>query len=245
MKKLVVLILLLASISANAQVSFIQHANQAGTATSRTVAEPTGTAEDDIVFLFCDIDAQDGDWTDPTDFTEIDQQPSAGAHDVYLGYKIRGSTAGEALTCTYSGTSANIRVISATFRGVDTTTPLDVTYSTGSHHNTTANDDCLTAAQPVTTVTDDSWVLLFQSCEDDADITEGMPSGFTERFSFDALDRIETMASMVDTTAGLVTPGVWTHTDTASTDDSSNFTVVLRESGASPPSSNDFLLVTD
>lgn len=203
---------LLACSAHAAPATFVSDATSPGTpVSSRTPSEPAGTAQDDLVFLLCTSDQTDGTWTTPADFTQI-HVDSANNQDFWLGYKIRGATAGNALTCAYSGTAGSMRATAATYTGEDTTTPFAVTFVSGSHYLYTANDAGLTANPAIGTVDNDDLVLLVQFMNASGSPgTPGAPTGYTLDVSYDLNDRSHYFATKAITSTGTETPGTWTH----------------------------------
>ena len=204
--------------------------------TSRTPSEPTGTAENDVVIAFCTISTEDGTWTDPADFTEIYQNAETGTTGItvnsYLGYKKRGADAGSGYAFSNSGTGGGIRCTLTTYRGVDTTTQLDVTWVTGSHYSTFENDN--TVANPaITTATNGAWVLLFQYSWD-ASQTHVAPTNYTLRIDYaTGSGRTQASASREITTATTETPGEWNHTSWNASADGVHYTIALKPLAAS------------
>src|SRR5690606_35940443 len=150
-------------------------------ASSRTPDEPVGVQQGDLILAVCSTSGNDdGDWTIPMGFTEIDQIAGVGGtqRDVVIAWTIRGASAGS-YTFAYDGTEGAMRCILAAFRDVDTSTPFDVTYSQEDHYlatNNSPND----APKPITTVTDGAWVLAVQVRVGDTATTTVAPSGYTE-----------------------------------------------------------------
>ena len=214
-------------------ISFIDATSVSGSGTSATPTEPTGAAENDILILCCGINTTDGVWTDPADFTEIDQlTATAGAPDqrIYLGYKKRGSDAGNGYAMSYGGTSSNYNCVLTCHRGQDLVTPFDVTYVQGTHHNAASNA-MNTAAAAITTANDNAWVLLYYIATNPGLTGFGAPSGFGTREAKSATVNAY-MCDIAKASAGLLTPGVYTHSgDDAQ--DPRNFTLALRVATAS------------
>lgn len=239
-KRLLLALLLALPLSAHAAITFIDgtSANNSS-ATSVTPSEPSGTAQNDIVIAHCAINSTGGTWTDPADFTEIDQEDTAPAFawTTYVGYKIRGATAGSGYTFSASSSAAQIVCTLLTYRGIDTSTPFDVTFSAGSHYSE-HNNDVTAAAPPITTVTNGAEVVLLQHWNGGvAGFALGAPSGYTSREEVLQASRVNFAVSKNVATAGTETPGVYTTTGSATTQDSSNYTLALRPAGAAadPP----------
>lgn len=232
-------------------ISFIAASTEDGGAgsSSETPSEPSGTQEGDVVLCFATLtnNAQDAAWVDPADFTEITQKLNAlGNPDIlyYLGYKVRGATAGNGYQFSYTGTASAHTVSLVTLRGVDPNNVLDVNYVEGSHFVGTersgsppAND----AAPAITVVTPGAFVVVLSGYSQQISGDAGPPSGYTELL--DALNgassgRGQYIAGKTVASAGVETPGVYTHTDTNGTADIGNFTLAFRpfieSSGLSP-----------
>ena len=218
-------------------ITFIaaSHIDTSGS-TTLTPAEPTGAQQNDLIIAY-------GKWrdtgaaytiTDPADFTQIDQfyEAVGSADDVlYVGYKIRGADEGSGYQFSV-GTSDAGQFNLLCYRGVDTATPFDVTYVKASHYDADGSPGVVNnAAQPITTVTDNAWVvLLYLNTQNHSSSTGGPPSGYTEDQSVDlnfAIDGAYACHKEASP-AGLETPGVYTHTDTNDTDDPRLFTFALK-----------------
>jgi hypothetical protein len=244
MRKTLFAALLALPLSAEAAITFVAcSTDDSGGVTSLTVSEPSGTAQNDVLVAFAvrGSNTDDGDWVDPADWTQGDlQDETLGNADgqLYWGYKVRGAGAGDALTWTFGGTAAGMTLHVCAFRGVDTSTPIDVTYADGSHYN--SNEDAVnTAAQPITTVTDNAWILLMQAFTQEVDAAcGGEPSGYTLRQTTAGAacslgnSRHATIYSKEKASAGVETPGSYTHTDTGANADGRNYTIALRPAGA-------------
>lgn len=227
----------LAAIAGDASAGYVSTGADctSSSATSLTCAEPAGAAQDDLILGVCKRgnDTDDGDWVDPADWTQIDLQDETLGNpntQYYLGRKVRGSGAGNALTFTFGGTASGMTCVITAWRDIDTSSPLDVTYSDGSHYN--ANNNAITtAAQPITTATDGAIVILLQGITQEVD-SAAPPSGYTERAQVpDATvnnNRHLYVVSKVKTTAGVETPGAWGHVDSDADADGAQYTIALR-----------------
>ncbi len=203
-----------------------------GTGTSQTPTEPTGAAENDIIIAVASIGAEDGTWTDPADFTEIDNQVSSNAtNHTYIGFKRRGSDAGNGYAFSYSGTGANIRVTVYALRGVDTTTALDVTYVSGSHFEE-FNNDQVSIDVNITTVTANAAVVILQTMRFSSGATFGASSGYTGDFTAQGSGPQQPFEFQIIASAGAEDPGDWTHTGTNSGDDPLQFILAFKEQSA-------------
>jgi len=203
--------------------------------TTRTPGEPAGTAQDDLVLAFCSILSTDGAWTDPADFTEITQQVASGgdAAEFYVGYKVRGADAGSGYAFSYSGSANHISCTLQTFRGVDTSTPLDVTYVTGSHYDFNLNSGTAAAAA-ITTTTDNAAVVLLQWYSIGGSDTLVAPTNYTLVAGYSVAYKNHSVAFRLIASAGTETPGAWGHTGLAGTEDGSNFTIALKAAASAP-----------
>lgn len=229
----------LISFSAVSQISFVNGSSSYNiSATSITPTEPTSTAENDVVIAFCSIHSEDSTWTDPSDFTQIDNQATAHAgieSHSYIGYKVRASDAGSGYQFDYTGgTADDIKCTLSSWRGVDASV-LDVTYVKASHYNETDQDAAATAAQPITTNTNNAWVILHQYTWENSH-TGGAPTNYTLNHESDSQNAVHHIASREITSAGTETPGGWNHTDVQAAADSYNYTLALQ-----PASSNSSL----
>lgn len=153
-----------------------------------------------------------------------------------LWYKVATSASETSPTFEINASNAHTVVIHV-FRGVDTTTPIDVTTTTnGGQNNTTA------AAPAITTATNNAAVVVFGGQSHDDLTAYGAPSGYTAG-EFDDVGAgshwaFAYSAYLLDAgTAGTETPGAWTHTDNGSAvADYQNLTVALRpDAGGGTP----------
>ena len=217
-------------------ITFINgsHVDDAGE-TDLTPSEPTNTAENDLILAFVMWTDTSNTIVDPDDFTQIDNFTETVGPDreVYAGRKIRGSTAGDGYTFSVA-TVATCQASLLTFRGIDTTTPLDVTYVKANHYTTLDNTPNL-ACKAITTANDNSLVVVVQIHTGALSDTDGSPpSGYAEVFEA-ALGQNNDgfyAATKLITSAATETPGVFTHTDTNNTSDPRNFTFALRLASA-------------
>lgn len=213
----------------SAQVTFRSATTSQSTSdTSRSPADPSGGALDDSYIAVAWIDIEDGTWTIPSGWTEIEDH----LQDVAVGHTnvsriVRGASAPN-LTWSYSGTADDIRVTVYAFEGVHTTTSLDVVYVTGDHY-TQATDDPTAANAAITTINDNAMVVLIQITEFSGSGTPGAPSTFSLDVTGDGSKPQHHLAYKIQASAGLVTPGVWTHTGFNSSDDPVGLTLALRE----------------
>lgn len=200
---------------------------------SKTPTEDGSSAENDFMILWAHINKTDGVWTDPTDFTELDQlTETLGVPDarVYIGWKKRASGAGDGYQMDFSGSTGNGNVGLISYSGVDGSTPFDVTYSNGSHY-AAANNDMNAAAAAITTVSDDSMVVLLYTANGVALTGFSPPSGYGQRSAAPGSSANMYVSDNVVESFGPETPGLYGHTGTDD-QDPRQFTVALREAGA-------------
>lgn len=207
---------------------------QSSSATSITFTEPAGAASGDFLIAGCHINSNtnDGDWSIPADFTpDVVKDETGGTPDnqIVIAHKFRGADSGSGYQFAYSGAAKPMAGFLLCYRGVDPSNPFDVAYVEGSHYAFYAND-VLSAAKPITVVTPGALVLLMQFLNQSIDGPVGFPDGYTEAESVQmtASGRGCTSCYKIVPSPGTETPGVWTHTDSATTSDTSNFTFALR-----------------
>jgi hypothetical protein len=218
-----------------AQITFINGSNtNAASDTARTGIEPTNTAENDLVIAIGSIVTTGSTWTDPADFVEVNQRAGSGnTGSMYVGYKVRGSDAGSGYVFSTDGAAAQIALTLLTFRGLHTSTPLDVTFVEANHSNT-GTDDLTTAAPAITTATNGAVVVLLQYFSGGiSGVTAGPPANYTTALNSLAAARSHVSAYRAIATAGTETPGAWTTTG-GTTQDPTNWTLAIKPaSGAS------------
>jgi hypothetical protein len=180
----------------------------------------------------------DGAWVDPADFTQITlKNETLGNADLqaYLGYKIRAAGAGDALRFDFGSgsTAAGMTVGVLCFSGVDSATPIDVSYVGATHYNSFV-DAATSAAKAITTVTNGALVLILQNFTAALD-TAVAPSGYAEIFNQPTAvtsnnSRHILVYSKSIAVAGAETPAAFGHTDSPADSDTRNFTIALRPS---------------
>jgi len=210
------------------------------TANSLAVSEPASVAENDLYIALCTIreDTEVSTWSTPSGWTKLAEETTGGLSTndgvSAIFYRFRGATAVGDTTFTSNATADRFRATISAYRGVDTTTPFDVTYSTGSHYNATANT--LNAAAPaITTATNNAAVILINwlAGSFETDIVGGAPSGYDLDYGiYNEGFRAHSFARRTIATAGTETPGVWTHTSAATTFDPVNYTLALKPAAA-------------
>ncbi len=238
MRKLLALLALL-PLTANAAISFVAGTySQTTSSNTRTLSEPAGAAQNDVILVYCQALVTSGiTWVDPADFTEINQKvTTAGSpsQKSYLGYKIRGATAGNALTFSHSDSNSNIACQAVAYRGVDTSTPFDVTFVEATHYQQGAANTPNMTAKPITTVSNNDWVVLFYGATQSISGAAGPPSGYTtdaDNLSTGFSNRSTYVAHKLVASAGVETPGAFTHTDVTGSMDPHTHTLALKAGG--------------
>lgn len=224
-------------------ISYVFGTNTDTTGTSITGIEPSGTQQGDLVLALVQSaeTPSTGTWTPPTDFVEIDSfAETTGNKDSHwwLGYKIRGATAGDGYQFDFSGTSDSLSIIISTFRGVSQGTPLDVTWSRASHYAAydSGTNDVNTAAQDIVVASDTAWVVLLQAVSRSISGEAAPPYGYKERndgLTGQALNKGLYICTKLRW-SGTENPGPFQHTDVTGDADSKTFTIALRPSGVGP-----------
>ena len=155
MRRALALALLLALVglggSAEAAITFVGSATAASTNGGPTTVDLTtitGLAQNDIVIVGCgvgDTDDTDHDMTMTTSgYTEVADLFADDVNEAQLGvfWKIMGATPDTSAVCADpgAGNNAGQAVVAMAFRGVDQTTPMDVTPTTATGVNTNIPD---------------------------------------------------------------------------------------------------------
>ncbi len=220
-------------------ISFVAGSySQAANATSRTPSEPSGAADNDLIVAYGTA-AQSVTWTDPADFTELNQKvTTAGSPTTtnYLGYKVRSGGAGSGYAFSHNGTSSNIAVQLLCFRGIDTTTPIDVTFVEASHYlQGTANTANMTP-KAITTVTDNAWVVVIyattQTISGAAGVSSGYAAADADNLTAATSNRGIFCYHKEIASNGTESPGITTHTDVTGTADPRTYTIAIRPAAA-------------
>lgn len=175
------------------------------------VNTPVGTTDGDIMIGFYGINRTDGTNVTMSGFTQIAyKETSGGTHGTSTDALFWGLASSEGATQTFdfdSVTNGEGSASICTFRGVNQTTPLDVTYVEGSHyveHSNTADP----TPQPITTVTNLAWVLTASHYVSDIGIDWfNASSGFSKRTHVIIDNGGHEIQTQHKATAGTVTPG--------------------------------------
>ncbi|MEM9847988.1 MAG: hypothetical protein AAF847_08865, partial [Bacteroidota bacterium] len=125
--------------------TFVEDANASSDANSLTVNLPTGTMADDVMIATVVIDGFDlATVTAPSGWTQIDQGNAQGDVAAVATFW-KTATASEPANFTFSwGTNTNGIGVIATFRGVDTTNPINAQAASTGSSNMPNTPDALT-----------------------------------------------------------------------------------------------------
>ncbi len=221
MRKLLPLLALLLSLNAGAAITSVDSANNGTSGTSINVAsgDVTGLADDDVGVGIVFVDDQSASTiTSASGFTKeatLEVGDTTGRDRTIAAFhKVASSETGN-WTFNQDGAADNMAAVVAVFRGVDTTTPIDVTPIAG-HTDTFTNDD--TPDPPsITTVTDGAWVIAYCGVNGNSTSHDAVtpPTGYTlfgsEPDPFAASNQRQiVMAYKEVSTAGAEDPGVFT-----------------------------------
>ena len=133
---------------------------------SSTITLPAGLQQHDIVFIF---EARDtSTLTTPTGYTSISLTGTSNP-STSLAYKIMGATPDTTAAVTNSSDTCSLAVA---FRGVDTTTPLDVTPTTSTGISGVPNSPSITPTN------NNCMIVAFGALDDDVVTATGL-TGYT------------------------------------------------------------------
>lgn len=152
----------------------------------------------------------------PSGYTFVGTVYHTSAFQICVWYKVLDGTETDPVinistSSSYYGSAYGISVQTAIYRGVDQTTPFDVSYVT----STSAGTASSYVPNAVTTVTDGAWCLSIVGTTDDNAIFSSPTQGFTERMSganYDTNvwgDYSFGLADYEQATAGLVSMLTW------------------------------------
>jgi hypothetical protein len=198
-------------------------------ATSVTLTEPPGSLENDLMVVLVKNDATGSTWTPPSDFTEIDEVARTGNQLFWLGYKVRGTDAGQGYTFSHDfGGGTNTAGIMVVYRSNNALTPLDVTYVRASH-STESTDDLSYAPSTITTNTNNAVVAILSGWSGGPGaVSWSGISGYTTDVNLEGGGgrNLNALSKRVPA-AGLETPGSFGTTGDAG-EDGASFTIAIR-----------------
>ena len=195
----------------NREITFVGSAGGSYTlGGTRTVTLPSGMQEDDLcLVLICNDQPTEGEVTTiPSGWTERLGLIEPGGLFQLL-YKVQTSSVDTSVDIALPGTpAADFGIITVAYRGVDTSTPFDVTDTTAS--NTSGDPD-----SPSITPTSNGCMILSAGVLDDDVITEPTPpsgyvlAGWADASEASGSNAVAMIAHKLQTTAGAEDPGVW------------------------------------
>jgi hypothetical protein len=147
-----------------------------------TVVKPSGLADNDVVYLVVTCSGGTGitGSITCTGFTQVAAVDCSTFDRLTVLRKVITSAAGEpaSYSIAWDGVSRQVGICCMGYRGVDTTTPEDVTAVT--NVSTTTSTTVSSATGGVTTVTDNAWLMW---CVGVASASQaiGLATGFTDR----------------------------------------------------------------
>ena len=198
------------------------------------VTAPASIQDDDLLVYLATAAAStmSETWATPSGFTELDSHnETAGRnHSPAIGWKKASSESGD-YTFTLTSSSGDNRVAGIiVLRGVDTGTPIDVTYVQGTHHST-GEDDITPPNAAITTVTDGAWVIV-ASALSHSGFTGVAPTSYDLRLDESNVNANAYLATREITSFGVESPGDWAHTDGESGAEYCTFTIAIRPAAA-------------
>ena len=206
-------------------------------------ALPTGTAENDLMIatLMGPTSLSTGNWIETAvgGWNLVYNQGETAGDDrtTAVYYKIAGASESAPTFDNQRGSSSSKSCMIHTFRGINTTTPLDVAFSAGSHYATSSNTHNPTNPA-ITTATANSWVFIVHFHTGNTLSTPAAPSGYTIRRSMAGASynhMQQEVATKAVASPGTETPGAWTNDSGATTNDGSLATLAIREASVAAP----------
>lgn len=194
---------------------------------------------DDLLIALCTRTQYNQTWdAAPTGWTLLmEEDDSYGDNPWSVGvyYKIATSGSESTPNFTHSEPSVSLKMCAhiLNYRGVDTTTPIDVTYASGSHYVPrsnvpSTNDD---VPKSITTATDNAWVLVLEWVSGNNITSNADPSGYTNDLRWvgaSANNEQQQVWHKEVATAGSESPGVPAYTSDDTTQDGFYLTIALR-----------------
>lgn len=182
-----------------------------------TVTAPASILDDDLLYALCFASGtgsvNTAIWSYPTGFTEVlseGHNEGASKLKIAVAHKKASSESGD-YTFSLDFSGKDRAVIMLVLRGVDTTTPIDVTYVKASHLTLGSTDDPPNKA--ITTNTNNAWVLTNGGVMHSNLTAWGAPTSYTLEEDIVGVHKNTAIASREITTAGLESPGNWQNTD--------------------------------
>lgn len=152
--------------------------------TGLAYTKPTNLADDDLAFIFGGTNGLVDLSTYPSSWVEVlDYQPAVqnSRYRIHVGYKVISSAAGEPATYTFTytpdSTGRDASSIMSRVEGVNTSSPLDVTWSAASHGNVGSSG--APSIKAITTATDGAMAIAVVAFDAAQGPVSANPSGWT------------------------------------------------------------------
>ena len=221
--------------------SFAQDVNGPTISTDLSSMDSGTIANGDVAILTVMVDQDDLTSIDQTagdTFTSVHYDESTAGRDrgSELFYRVLDGTE---TTVTFTATGDTLEeqsIAVSVWRGVDNSTPFDVTWNTTNHY-TEGQNNFNGTPDPITTATDGAVVVIMQTLTHDDVTTPGYPSGYTEAiagYGSTIDNRMQFHCYKTVATAGTETPGAFTHTVNASVSEAQFRTIALKLGTSTP-----------
>ena len=157
---------------------------QSNDSTPLTTPDVSGsTNDDDLIIITMQRGDSDAIVCDDGTFTQLENTAweNTGTNRLAVYYKIASSeSGGYGFTAATDTTGRDGCAGVAVYRGVNTSTPFDVTYVKATHFNDATGWDKTPTPNAITTSSDNAWALIVATNNADGNVT-GVPStGYTE-----------------------------------------------------------------
>jgi hypothetical protein len=234
----------------------VSNSNLVGT-TGISLSPHANQLTDDLMIAFMHRNQDDGGWSAaPTGWTTLAAEETGDGQDRATQICYRIATADGEGSSTFKNTDTTGEQWAGcilTYRGVDTTTPIDVAYVTGSHFTALQNKASpnVDAFDSITTVTDGAFVIALEAVTHDDITSNADPSGYTNavRNIGSAEDHRQFQVWHKEvSTAGAETPGAPAYTSNATVAESHQYTIAIRPAASSDTdvsASTDALTLTE
>lgn len=190
----------------------------------------------------------------PTGWTLLAAEKKAGTGqdmDTAIYYKVATSDSESSQNFTHSDTTGEQWAgVTLTFRGIDTTTPIDVAYVKATHYQELLNKASpnVDAFKQIATATDGAFVIAFEAVSHDDITSDANPTNYTiaARHVGGAQDHRQFQIWYREiATAGNETPGAAAYTSNATVAESQQYTIAIRPaSGGSTQTVTDFTYIS-
>lgn len=210
--------------------------------TGTTLTPNASTLTDDFMLAVIGRDDNLGTWDDPpeTGWTLIGQISETTGRNfrLMLAYKIATSGSEPAATFTGDSVTAGVENSGAilTFRGIDTSNPLDVTFVEVDHTQKINNADnpSTHTYNPITTVTNGSFVIVAEHLAATKVVTSGVPTGYSTALAINDNLTGNEHVWYKSVSAGTDSPSAAGHILDSTVGDGGSFTIAIRPDVLSP-----------